>query len=64
MPKKITSAARPSTRESGADRATDLPLFAFARQVRGWADTLLNVTGNATDIGFTLAQAKAKDRKQ
>ncbi len=64
MPKKTTSAARPSTGKSGAGRATDLPLFAFARQVRGWADTLLNVTGSAADIGFTLAQAKVKDPKR
>ena len=32
------------------------PLLSLARQVRGWADTVLSVAGNATDLGLTLAQ--------
>jgi transcriptional regulator with XRE-family HTH domain len=36
-------------------------VLAVARQLRGWADTLLTVAGNATDIGLNLAQARLKD---
>jgi transcriptional regulator with XRE-family HTH domain len=36
-------------------------VLAVARQLRGWADTLLTVAGNATDIGLNLAQSRLKD---
>lgn len=41
--------------------ATELPLLSFARQMRSWADTLISVSGNATDLGMTLAQARERD---
>ena len=41
--------------------AAELPLLSLARQVRSWADTLLSVAGNATDMGMTLVQARVKD---
>jgi transcriptional regulator with XRE-family HTH domain len=37
------------------------PLLSLARQVRGWADTLINVAGSATDLGLSLAQSRVKD---
>lgn len=40
--------------------ATDPALVTLARQVRGWADTLLSVAGNATDMGLSLAQTRLK----
>jgi transcriptional regulator with XRE-family HTH domain len=51
------------TRRSAAARApaAELPLLSLARQVRSWADTLLSVAGNATDMGMTLVQARVKD---
>jgi transcriptional regulator with XRE-family HTH domain len=36
------------------------PLLSLARQVRGWADTVLSVAGSATDLGLTLAQGRVK----
>ncbi|MBK6470388.1 MAG: helix-turn-helix transcriptional regulator [Betaproteobacteria bacterium] len=39
-------------------------LLSLARQVRGWADTVLSVAGNATDLGLTLAQGRLKDPGQ
>ncbi len=36
-------------------------LLSLARQVRGWADTLINVAGSATDLGLSLAHARVKD---
>ena len=41
--------------------AAELPLLSLARQVRSWADTLLSVAGNATDMGMTLVQSRVKD---
>jgi transcriptional regulator with XRE-family HTH domain len=57
------------TRKKATTRALALPaarppegtVLAVARQLRGWADTLLTVAGNATDIGLNLAQARLKD---
>jgi transcriptional regulator with XRE-family HTH domain len=43
---------------------TDPPLLALARQVRGWADTVLGVAGQATDLGLSLAQGRLKDPGQ
>ena len=37
------------------------PLLSLARQVRGWADTLINVAGSATDLGLSLAQSRVKN---
>lgn len=41
--------------------SSELPLLSLARQVRSWADTLLSVAGNATDIGLKLAEARVKE---
>jgi transcriptional regulator with XRE-family HTH domain len=57
------------TRKKATTRGLALPaprppegaVLAVARQLRGWADTLLTVAGNATDIGLNLAQARLKD---
>ena len=49
-----------SARLAPADEPT---LMALARQVRGWADTLINVAGSATDLGLSLAQARIKNPK-
>jgi len=38
----------------------DPPLLSLARQVRGWADTVLGMAGSATDLGLTLAQGRVK----
>ena len=66
MPSKTVAVPASRKRASGAKSAgsPDLPLFALARQVRSWADTLLSVTGNAADIGLSLAQARVKDPKK
>jgi transcriptional regulator with XRE-family HTH domain len=37
------------------------PLLSLARQVRGWADTVLGMAGTATDLGLSLAQSAVKD---
>lgn len=57
------------TRKTARTRSPALPsarppegaVLAVARQLRGWADTLITVAGNATDIGLNLAQARLKD---
>ena len=65
MPRKTVAAPRGRQRAASAKTATpDLPLFALARQVRSWADTLLSVTGSAADIGLSLTQARVKDPKR
>jgi transcriptional regulator with XRE-family HTH domain len=53
--KRSTSAGTPTV---------ELPLLSLARQVRSWADTLLSVAGNATDMGMTLVQARVKDPRK
>ena len=40
------------------------PLLSLARQVRGWADTVLSVAGSATDLGLTLAQGRVRGPAQ
>ena len=50
---KATAAAKPSAP----------PIVAIARQLRGWADTVLGIAGPATDLAFGLAKARAKDPK-
>lgn len=39
----------------------DPPLLSLARQVRGWADTVLGLAGTATDLGLSLAHSALKD---
>jgi hypothetical protein len=48
-------------KRGAAEPASEPPLLSLARQVRGWADTLLSVAGSAADMGMTLAQARIKD---
>lgn len=50
----------PTTAKTAAT-TPDPPLLALAKQVRGWADTVLTMAGNATDLGITLAQNRVKD---
>jgi transcriptional regulator with XRE-family HTH domain len=55
---------KPTPRAPALTTAAQVPdgaMLAVARQVRGWADTLLTVAGSATDIGLNLAQARLKD---
>jgi len=54
MPTKKKPAAKPAAPPDG-------PVLSLVRQVRGWADTLINVAGSATDLGLSLAQARVKD---
>jgi transcriptional regulator with XRE-family HTH domain len=43
---------------------SNTPLVSLARQLRGWADSLVTVAGQATDIGLSLAQSRLKDPKK
>lgn len=52
--------SRPRRKAVAAPAAADPPLVSLARQVRGWADTLLGVAGGATDLGLSLAQSRLK----
>jgi transcriptional regulator with XRE-family HTH domain len=56
-PTRRTPARTPAAKPAPA---TDPALVTLARQVRGWADTLLSVAGNATDMGLSLAQTRLK----
>jgi|GEM_PF-604600 len=40
------------------------PLVSLARQLRGWADSVVTVAGQATDMGLSLAQSRLKDPKK
>lgn len=52
----------PAKKSRGVDEsASDSPLLSLARQVRGWADTVLGMAGTATDLGLSLAQSAVKD---
>jgi transcriptional regulator with XRE-family HTH domain len=59
MPTRKTPTPRAPARVSG--RPPEGAVLAVARQLRGWADTLITVAGSATDIGLNLAQARLKD---
>lgn len=39
----------------------DSALLTLARQVRGWADTVVGLAGTATDLGLSLAHSAVKD---
>ena len=53
------------TRKPVASAApSNTPLVSLARQLRGWADNLATVAGQATDIGLSLAQSRLKDPKK
>ena len=54
-----------STRKPVANTpSSNTPLVSLARQLRGWADNLVTVAGQATDIGLLLAQSRLKDPKK
>jgi transcriptional regulator with XRE-family HTH domain len=57
----MTSRTTRRGKRGAAEPASEPPLLSLARQVRGWADTLLGVAGSAADMGMTLAQARIKD---
>jgi transcriptional regulator with XRE-family HTH domain len=61
MPRKSVAAHTSRPRGAKSVASPELPLFALARQVRSWADTLLSVTGSAADIGLSLTQARVQD---
>ena len=41
-----------------------LPVFKIAQQLRGWADNVLGIAGNAADLSLNLAKARAREPKQ
>ena len=41
------------------DKPGDLPVFAIARQLRTWAESVLGVAGSAADLTLNLAKARA-----
>lgn len=55
-----SSRLRRSGPSSAPSSSGEVPLLSLAKQVRGWADALLSVAGNATDIGLTLAKSGIK----
>lgn len=65
-PAMVESRSSPARRRAASVQpapAAEPALMALARQVRGWADTLINVAGGATDLGLTLAQTRIKNPK-
>ena len=52
----------PKPRRKGA--AEMLPIDAIARNLRGWADTVLGIAVPATDLALGLATARARTRGQ
>lgn len=58
-PRRARTKARPVQ-----PRATEPALMSLARQVRGWADNVINIAGSAADMGLALAQSRASDPKQ
>jgi transcriptional regulator with XRE-family HTH domain len=61
-----TRKSRPgTTRAPEARRKADmLPIDAIARNLRGWADTVLGIAVPATDLALGLATARARTRGQ
>lgn len=62
MPTSKTASPSRHRKAAGAPAPApgEVPLLSLVKQVRGWADALLNVAGNATDIGLTLAKSGIK----
>ena len=61
--RKITRSKAARARGAAAappvDKPTDLPVFAIARQLRSWAESVLGVAGSAADLTLNLAKARA-----
>lgn len=54
----------PSRKSVDDTTPSNTPLVSLARQLRGWADNLVTVAGQATDMGLSLAQSRLKDPKK
>ncbi len=59
--KKAAAPVPAAAPTAGGGGTGDNALFALARQVRGWADTVVGLAGSATDLGLSLAQTAVKD---
>ncbi len=59
--KRGTARAPKARRKAASDM---LPIDAIARNLRGWADTVLGIAVPATDLAFGLATARARTRGQ
>jgi transcriptional regulator with XRE-family HTH domain len=59
--RKRAPAATPADDVADGAAVGDSALFALAKQVRGWADTVIGLAGTATDLGLSLAQSAVKD---
>ncbi len=59
--KKASAPVPAAAPTAGGGSTGDNALFALARQVRGWADTVVGLAGSATDLGLSLAQTAVKD---
>ena len=51
--------ARGAAAAPQAVKPGDLPVFAIARQLRSWAESVLGVAGSAADLTLNLAKARA-----
>ncbi len=54
----------PTSKPLASTPPSNTPLVSLARQLRGWADNLVTVAGQATDLGLSLAQSRLKDPKK
>ena len=54
----------PARKTAASTTPSNTPLVSLARQLRGWADNLATVAGQATDMGLSLAQSRLKDPKK
>jgi transcriptional regulator with XRE-family HTH domain len=59
--KRSTPRAPKAKRKAASDM---LPIDAIARNLRGWADTVLGIAVPATDLALGLATARARSRGQ
>lgn len=49
-----------SATPASTDKSAELPVFAIARQLRSWAESVLGVAGSAADLTLNLAKARAQ----
>jgi transcriptional regulator with XRE-family HTH domain len=62
--RKGKSPTSPAPRAQRAAANEMAPIVSIARQVRGWADTVLGIAVPATDLAIGLATARARTRGQ
>jgi len=58
--KKVEALPRPRTKKAEKtteDKPSESTLLALARQVRGWADSVLGIAGAAADVSFNVAKS-------